>query len=138
MTPCFETKNAPPEPKSALHLADATIRIVFRDPFPKTCTIPVAESRGFDSKGEFYRGTSQSAATNDQNLVIVHWELVGNSSWGRGDVYYFDIGHGLPLDDKTQHLVLYTGATKEVVDTDRVSITIGPKSVVEPLAQVQK
>lgn len=133
------TNRTTPQPQSPLRMADATIRIVFRDPFPKTCTIPIAESRGVDSNGEFYRGTVQSAATNDQNLVIVHWELIGNSSWGRGDVYCFDVGEGLPLDDKAQHLVLYAGAIQEVVDSDRVSITIGPKSVVEqPLPQVQK
>ena len=122
------TKNAPQQPKSALQFDDAVIRIIFKDPVPVTYTIPVAEiGIGTDSDGTVlhHRGTKSSGATNDQDLVSVHWELVGNSSWGRGDVYYFDIGEGLPLDDKAQQLVLYTGNIQEVVDTDRVSITIG-------------
>jgi hypothetical protein len=125
-------RDAVPERVLLLGNPDATIRIVFPEPVPVSYTIPVAKNCGTDARGSVsHRGTKSSGATNDQNLVTVHWELLGRSSWGRGDAYYFDIGDGLTLTNKTQHLVLYTGSLQPVADSDRVSIMIGPKELVE-------
>ena len=126
-------RNIPPQPESVLQFDDATLRIIFKEPLPVTYTGPVAKCGGIDSDGTAFhhRGTMVSGATNDQNLVGVNWEQVGRTSWERGDVYFFVIRDGKRPEDKAQHLVLYTGNIQEVVDTDRVSITIGPKMDVE-------
>jgi hypothetical protein len=125
-------RNSEPQSNVLLRNPSATIKIVFKHPVPVSYTIPVVEQRDAEEGGKvFHGGTESSGATNDQNLVTVHWELVGTSVWGEGDTYYFDIIDRQHPDTIAEHLVLHKGQLKEIVDTDRVSITIGPKNIVE-------
>ena len=127
-------RNSDPQSNELLRNPSATIKIVFKQPVPVSYTIPVVENRGVDEHGNVsHRGWESSGATNDENLVTVRWELVGTSVWGDGDTYYFDIIDRQHPDTIAEHLVLHKGQLKEIVDIDRVSITIAPKEHVEHL-----